>query len=394
MPGKAAYACLDSESKAAYVLSIDNASCDLLKVIGLDSAPIGVYEDCLQNVIHVVTEAHLNVFSYNKRSKQFLRRSNYQFAASSLQLQPTVLTLTEKQQHFRHSARLSLQSRSYDQYSYEQQFLEDSQKGQSGQVSGHHKVLDYLSLSLSLPLYYHPHNALSQKFTKSVKDLLPCREKLRRAVLQHQSQEDEAEGHKVALRILVKNQFEWNSRYKSDFSQDFYQAQGAVTPLVTGKNAFSQQMLVINTKDMINIFKSRMKALSESIGPQEGSAPEDQQQDPLSPPNISADFFQNSKWPTRLLSLVHPFSLDENLDENLELFFGLSIPFVDCRIGVQGTDEAFSFIIADDREKHEFGEESGKAFGLEDHIKLLKTARVHAIVRQESLSLLKDRQPE
>lgn len=38
--------------------------------------------------------------------------------------------------------------------------------------AGHHRVLDYLSLSLSLPLYYHPHSYLSQKFTKSVKDLL------------------------------------------------------------------------------------------------------------------------------------------------------------------------------------------------------------------------------
>ena len=44
--------------------------------------------------------------------------------------------------------------------------------------------------------------------------------------------------------------------------------------------------------------------------------------------------------------MVHPFSLDDNLDENLELFFGLSIPFLDCKIGVQGIDEAFSFVIA------------------------------------------------
>jgi len=46
--------------------------------------------------------------------------------------------------------------------------------------------------------------------------------------------------------------------------------------------------------------------------------------------------------------MVHPFSLDDNLDENLELFFGLSIPFLDCKIGVQGIDEAFSFVIASD----------------------------------------------
>jgi len=30
------------------------------------------------------------------------------------------------------------------------------------------------------------------------------------------------------------------------------------------------------------------------------------------------DSFANIKWPTRLLSLVHPFNLDEDVDENLE----------------------------------------------------------------------------
>lgn len=64
--------------------------------------------------------------------------------------------------------------------------------------------------------------------------------------------------------------------------------------------------------------------------------------------NIPNEYFLNSKWPTKLLALVHPFSLDDNLDENLELFFGLSIPFLDCKIGVQGIDEAFSFIFAKD----------------------------------------------
>ena len=143
-------------------------------------------------------------------------------------------------------------------------------------------------------------------------------------------------------------------------------------------------MIVINTKDMISVFKSRMKVLTESLGRMRGSqaqteasnAESDDQHGNLahSPPrdsspslpggagqnpgqgqqpNISADYFQNSKWPTRLLALVHPFTLDENLDENLELFFGLSIPFVDFRIGVQGADEAFSFVVARDVKEKE-----------------------------------------
>lgn len=72
------------------------------------------------------------------------------------------------------------------------------------------------------------------------------------------------------LRTMIKQHFVWGERYKSDFSQEFYQAQGAVTPLVTGSGdredlSLKQQMIIINTKDMINIFKSRMKALQDSL---------------------------------------------------------------------------------------------------------------------------------
>jgi len=84
---------------------------------------------------------------------------------------------------------------------------------------------------------------------------------------------------------LIKSEFIWNDRYKSDFSQEYYQAQGAVTPLLTGtgpvtdgsveskeaQESFRQQMIVINTKDMISVFKSRMKVLTESLGRIRGS---------------------------------------------------------------------------------------------------------------------------
>ena len=146
-------------------------------------------------------------------------------------------------------------------------------------ASGHHKVLDYLSLSLSTPLYYHPHHLLSQAFTKSVKDMLPHSSELRASLSQPAGREKDPIIVKNALRHLVKSDFVWNDRYKSDFSQEYYQAQGAVTPLLTGagvafsdetgssrsSGSFRQQMILVNTKDMINVFKSRMKVLTESL---------------------------------------------------------------------------------------------------------------------------------
>lgn len=80
---------------------------------------------------------------------------------------------------------------------------------------------------------------------------------------------------------------------------------------------------------------------------------------------------------------MHPFTLDENLDENLELFFGLSIPFVDFRIGVQGADEAFSFVVArDEKDKEDKMVEDQRqirssSWQLDESIKLLKLGMIY-----------------
>lgn len=101
MPFKARYACLDSESFAAYVLTIDGQNVDLLKLQGLDSAPIGVYEDVLQNLVHVITSEQLSVYTFSRGGKRLLRKSNYVHAMDMLQLNQQIITLTELQQHFR-----------------------------------------------------------------------------------------------------------------------------------------------------------------------------------------------------------------------------------------------------------------------------------------------------
>lgn len=62
--------------------------------------------------------------------------------------------------------------------------------------------------------------------------------------------------------------------------------------------------------------------------------------------------FANVKWPNRLLSLVHPFNIDMYVDELLERFLGLNLPFLDFRIGIQGADESFSFVISKEDEDY------------------------------------------
>ena len=58
------------------------------------------------------------------------------------------------------------------------------------------------------------------------------------------------------------------------------------------------------------------------------------------------------KWPVRLLSLIHPFNIDMNVDETLERFFGLNLPFLDFRLGIQGAEESFSFVISKEDEEY------------------------------------------
>jgi hypothetical protein len=67
---------------------------------------------------------------------------------------------------------------------------------------------------------------------------------------------------------------------------------------------------------------------------------------------VESDNLFNHKWPTRLLSLIHPFNIDIGVDDTLEKFFGLNLPFLDFRLGIQGVDESFSFIISKEDEEY------------------------------------------
>lgn len=60
----------------------------------------------------------------------------------------------------------------------------------------------------------------------------------------------------------------------------------------------------------------------------------------------------NTKWPTRILSVIHPFNVEIHLDDELDRFMGLNLPFLDFRVGVQGADESFSFVLTKEDEDY------------------------------------------
>lgn len=58
------------------------------------------------------------------------------------------------------------------------------------------------------------------------------------------------------------------------------------------------------------------------------------------------------KWPAKLLSVVHPFNFDDDLDDVLYRVFKLHYPLLELKTGVQGAGESFSFIITKEDENY------------------------------------------
>jgi len=86
------------------------------------------------------------------------------------------------------------------------------------------------------------------------------------------------------------------------------------------------------------------------------------------------DLSQN-KWPAKMLSCLHPFNLDDVLDESLEQYFNLNLPFLDFRLGIQGVANTFSFIIS--KEDQNYHSERDHIVKIINLFKLSRRIREH-----------------
>ena len=118
---------------------------------------------------------------------------------------------------------------------------------------GSHKILDFLSLSLNLPLQYHPHCIYSPKYTKTLHDLFDLKNNL-----YDFSKKEPAQ--KAVLRAINDSFFINNKLYKSDFNEEYFSRQSGVTCLSTDKTIFNsrQHIVIANTKAMINVMRQKM----------------------------------------------------------------------------------------------------------------------------------------
>jgi len=255
---------------------------------------------------------------------------------------------------------------------------------------GKHKTLDYLNLSLNLPLNYHELSIYSSNYTKALHDLLRIKPNFREI-------SEDKEKRKRMLKTLNSILYLNNHLYNSDANENDFKRSGVNfvkahigTKSMRGNN---QQIMIVNMKMVIKNLRrkfmdevdptleedssdeyesdgygsqeeSKVTRRSSSYGVDERSkgfrrqlskmAEGDDYEDykgaqkiskeskrinkpkvmkvrgnsNASSPYQEREFFTNNEceWPMQLMSLFHPFRLLDILDIDLEDLFKLSLP--------------------------------------------------------------------
>jgi hypothetical protein len=225
----------------------------MTKLTGLDSQAIGVYSDEEQQQYYVLSD-NLNFYVYNKKSLYMERRLDFNFAINVLLIKETYEMLQQKNDGFKMATKENYNIFEYD--IFEKVF---KKKSSLLMGLGSHKILDFLSLSLNLPLQYHPHCIFSPKYTKALHDLFELGKHLADFTKKEASQ-------KVLLRAFNNSFFINNKLYKSDFNEDYYTRQCGVTTVHSAPSIFgsSQHIVIANTKQMNQVLKHKMQKIKSN----------------------------------------------------------------------------------------------------------------------------------
>ena len=109
---------------------------------------------------------------YNSKSCILLRRVDQRYALDILHIRDTL------EQIVTHNEGLKIAARGCSLFDFDTFSTTFFQQGERGSSTGGfmglgcHKLLDYLSLSLNLPMEFHPHDMFSKKYTKTMQTLL------------------------------------------------------------------------------------------------------------------------------------------------------------------------------------------------------------------------------
>ena len=394
------------EDNVVFLLSLKTMQ--IQKLLSCDSHAIGIYYDSVNNYYYVLTK-ELNILYFNRVTMTLERRGDFEDASYILCLDDIIQSIFHDNEIFQSKDLTDVSINDYET------FDKICQKRNLYMEYGKHKTLDYLNLSLNMPINYNDMSLYSKKYTKALHDFLRTKPNLK------EIQADEQKRKKMLITlnsIIYLN----NHLYNSDANErDFKQSGVSFIKAHIGTKSMrgnNQQIMIVNLKMVIK--NIRRKFMNEINLVFEDEDPDDNieftsptssvdhinlkknlsgfnnnlNEEYISPSKHSKYFNENefeehktshnmihdahspklkrreSKvesinshvgkdlhdedrwlWPLTLMSLFHPFRLSDPLDIDLENLFKLSLPFLDIRIGIQGASESFTFVIAKNKPK-------------------------------------------
>jgi hypothetical protein len=232
------------------------------KLLSADSHAIGVYYDSIYNYYFVLTK-ELNMLFYSKVTLTLERRGDFEDASDILCLDEIIHSIFTKGEVFQSKDMTEVSMNDFDT------FDKICEKKDLYMEFGKHKTLDYLNLSLNLPLNYSELSIYSTKYTKALHDLLRIKPNLRQVT-------EDTEKKKKMLKTLNSILYLNNHLYNSDANEADFRKTGVTfikahigTKSMRGNN---QQIMLVNLKTVIKNLRTKfMNEANDSIIDDESS---------------------------------------------------------------------------------------------------------------------------
>jgi len=226
------------------------------KLLSADSHAIGIYYDSTNNYYFILTK-DLNMLFYNKATLTLERKGDFNDSSKMLCLESIINSIFTEGHVFQSKDLTEISMNDFDT------FDKICEKKEIYMEFGKHKTLDYLNLSLNLPLNFNELSIYSVKYTKAFHDFLRIKPNLREI-------QTNEEKRKVMLRNLNNICYLNNHLYNSDANEIDFKRCGVNfikahigTKSMRGNN---QQIMMVNLRMIIkNLRKKFMNEVDETL---------------------------------------------------------------------------------------------------------------------------------
>lgn len=158
------------EDNVVYLFSLHTMQ--IQKLLSADSHAIGIYYDSVNNYYFLLTK-ELNMLFYNKATLTLERRGDFEEASRMLCLDNLINSIFTDGKVFQSKDMTDVSMNDFET------FDKICEKKDLYMEFGKHKTLDYLNLSLNLPLNFNELSIYTSKYSKALHDFLRLKPNLR-----------------------------------------------------------------------------------------------------------------------------------------------------------------------------------------------------------------------